>query len=152
MTIRTYSMIDVLRVEESEKRPRGPGCRACVTGGRDFEDLGFVWSLLDSYRFFHDITEFGFGCATGVDRLAWNWCKLWDMPWRRYVADWDGLDKAAGIKRNGAMLRDFQPDILLVFPGGTGTTNCAKQARGLGIQREFLEVDNDPLSAADKWG
>lgn len=150
--ITSYTMLDVLRVEVSEKRPKGPGYRACVTGGRDFKDQSFVWQTLDTFRLFHDIIELGFGCARGVDRMAWKWAKQRNLPWKRYVADWDGLDNAAGPKRNGVMLRDFQPDILLVFPGGTGTTNCAKQARELEIKREFIEQDNDPLSGADKWG
>lgn len=30
-------------------------------------------------------------------------------------------------------LREFKPDVVLAFPGGTGTADCVKQARAMKI-------------------
>lgn len=130
--------------DERGKEPRPENTRRiCVTGGRDFKDEGFVWQMLDQAYSENAIYEIGFGCARGVDRFAWNWVKERGIYWQRYRADWGRLLKAAGAIRNGVMLRDFKPDSLLVFPGGVGTTNCARQARKLNIPRLFIENGSD---------
>lgn len=127
--------------------------RICVTGGRAFNDLGFVWSSLDAFNYTHGpISELGHGDADGVDNLCKLWAEYNDVPHVPYPADWDTHDLAAGTIRNGEMLDDFQPQYLLVFPGGRGTTNCAKQARKKGIKRMFFHLSDDPLEEAKKWG
>lgn len=135
--------------EASDEPPSEAGLRLAISGGRDFHDLAFVWSNLDLYLD-APVVEIGFGCAAGVDDLGWQWAKDKKIPWCRYVADWDTYDTSAGTLRNGVMLEDFQPDLLLVFPGGSGTRNCAKQAKEMGIERVFLSLD--PLQEAQRWG
>lgn len=128
--------------------------RVCVTGGRAFNDRQFVFHHLDDFHEGEDgpITELGEGEAAGVDRFAKQWAKSRGVPVKPYKADWDRYGDAAGAIRNGEMLEDFKPDRLLVFPGGTGTTNCAKQARKLGIERTFFTLDLDPFEEASRWG
>ncbi len=119
--------------------------RICVTGGREFKDESFIWENLDRLYSEQEIYEIGFGCARGVDLFAWRWAKERGIRWKRYVADWGRLLRAAGAIRNGVMLKDFLPDLLIVFPGGTGTTNCARQARKLQIPREFIDYGTDDV-------
>lgn len=139
-----YSYPGTLRVDRSHLKIEERGQRLCVTGGRNFTDRGFVWEILSETHLVTPIVELGAGCARGVDWFALMWAEDHNIPWRRYVADWDGLGrKKAGPARNGAMLKDFQPDKLLVFPGGNGTTNCARQARQLGIPRTFFESEDE---------
>lgn len=143
-----YTLPGVAFVETSDPKrllPPDGSRRICVSGGREFKDEGFVWEILDRYYSEGMIFQIGFGCARGVDRFAWNWAKERGIAWNRYVADWGRLLKAAGAIRNGVMLKDFKPDLLLVFPGGTGTTNCARQARKLGILRDFIEYETDDV-------
>ena len=149
----SYPFPGTKRVEASAPDFPQEGLRLCISGGREFDDLAFVWSHLDPYTssLFGPVTEIGFGCARGVDYFGWRWAFHNRVPFRRYVADWDELGTKAGTIRNGAMLDDFQPDLLLVFPGGTGTRNCAKQAKERGIERVFLTYD-DPLEEALRWG
>lgn len=149
----------VLRIEASGGVPATKGIRVCVSGGRTFNDLGFVWSNLDTLHGMPaymggrgPIREIGFGDADGVDDLAWKWAHANGVPWVRYVADWDRLGHAAGSIRNGVMLADFKPRELLVFPGGTGTTDCARKARKWHIKRTFLNPVTDLFEEASKWG
>lgn len=119
--------------------------RICVSGGREFEDEAFIWENLDRLYSEQEIHEIGFGCARGVDRFAWHWAKERGVYWKRYVANWGQLGRAAGAIRNGTMLRDFRPDLLVLFPGGVGTTNCARQARKMGILRDFIDYGIDDV-------
>lgn len=153
-----YTLDDILRVEV-QGFPL-PGLRVCVTGGRDFDDLGFVWSHLDTLHNLPKdlggegpIGHLGVGCAAGVDALALAWAKSNRVPWMRYVADWDRWGKAGGSIRNIVMLEDFEPERLLVYPGGVGTTHCARAARKREIERTFFTLDeSDPLAEASRWG
>lgn len=154
----TYGLADILRIE-SDGLPLDDFA-LCVTGGRDFDDLGFVWAHLDvahnlpkSLGGCGPITRIGFGCATGVDALALAWAKANRVPWTRYVADWDRWGKAGGPVRNIVMLEHFQPHRLAVFPGGVGTTHCARSARKRDIPRDFYTIeDDDPFAEAGRWG
>lgn len=130
--------------------------RVCVTGPRDEEDKEFVWSALDEFHRSDKgpITELGQGEARGVDRFAKEWAEDQGIPMKPYPADWDQFEEAAGAIRNGEMLDDFRPDYLLVFPrGGPGTTDCAKQARKKGFEREFINDSRlDPFEELSRWG
>jgi hypothetical protein len=129
--------------------------RVVVTGPRDEKDRDFVWAALDAFHASEKgpIAELGQGEATGVDTFAKKWSEARGIPTKDYEADWDRYGKAAGAIRNEAMLDDFQPDFVIVFPrGGPGTTNCARQAREKGFEREFIEEDLDPFEALTRWG
>lgn len=128
--------------------------RVCVTGGREFKDREFVYQRLEEFHAGPDgpITELGEGEARGVDTFAKEWAEYRDIPVKPYEADWDRYGDSAGTIRNGEMLDDFKPDRLLVFPGNTGTTNCAKQARKKGIERVFFNLDLDLFEEASRWG
>lgn len=56
--------------------------------------------------------------------------KVFEIP---YPADWGRYKKAAGHIRNREMLIDGAPDIVLSFPGGSGTANMVKISREAGI-------------------
>ena len=53
--------------------------------------------------------------------------------------EWKGYGKAAGPIRNRRMLDDFQPDLVLAFPGNKGTNDCIAAARQRDI--EVVTVD-----------
>jgi hypothetical protein len=70
---------------------------------------------------------------------------IWGFPARWYDLttppvvlrrrkDGTPYNAAAGAIRNGQMLRQGKPAWLIAFPGGPGTTDCVKQARGLEIE------------------
>lgn len=143
----------ILRVESVQTSSlKNDGIRICATGGRDYKETRLTRERLTRLNFLETIREIGVGCATGLDSDVLKWAEDNDISYRRYVADWDTIGLSAGCLRNGVMLEDFQPDKLLVFPGGVGTTDCARKARKMGIHRDFYDDDTDVFLAAKKWG
>ena len=48
-------------------------------------------------------------------------------------ANWDYYETSAGTIRNTWMIKYATPDLIVAFPGGTGTANMIKQSRAAGI-------------------
>lgn len=117
-----------------------------TTGGRDFTDRPLVEWALQLLR--PTVVAHG-ACSTGtlmsvamdgsgmcgadgaVDAAAGF---LGGMNVVRFPADWKRYGKSAGPMRNAEMLRLQKPDLVLAFPGGTGTADCCRQAKALGIR------------------
>lgn len=99
-----------------------------VTGGRDFKDEKYIYSVLDEYK--GKITLLITGDATGVDAIAVKWAIKNNIKNVVYFADWISFGKSAGPIRNFQML-NLNPDIevILAFPGGKGTKNMIKQGK-----------------------
>jgi len=80
------------------------------------------------------------GAAKGADTLAGIWAKRRGVAVTECRADWPALGKAAGPKRNEAMLdalsalqaEGYRVGVV-AFPGGSGTENCTGYARWLGL-------------------
>lgn len=73
------------------------------------------------------------GGATGADTVAKEWALSWGLTFTEYKADWTRYGKAAGPIRNELMLSAEQPNLVIAFPGGSGTRNMIKQARALSV-------------------
>lgn len=112
--------------------------RVLVCGGRDFNDPAFIFRHLVGLRERRGITAIIEGGATGVDRFARMWAEGQGIPVRSFYAEWERYGKAAGPRRNAAMIRWGGPDLVIAFPGGKGTANMAAQARAAGI--EVIEI------------
>jgi hypothetical protein len=74
------------------------------------------------------------GCATGADSAAsdfasTNFCLELGFP-----ADWAKYGKKAGYIRNKQMLDEGQPDLVVAFEGGKGTTMMIDLARKAGVK------------------
>ena len=133
--------------------------RVLVCGGRDFgfrlrgNTLGTFGYIADSRRIASERALFDatmadylnadvliYGKARGADELAEMWARRHGIPALPFPANWypngrgGGLDRSAGPKRNARMIRDGRPDIVIAFPGGTGTADCVSQARSAGIK------------------
>lgn len=81
------------------------------------------------------------GGATGADTLARKWCEAPNfVQCRAYRAQWKKHGKAAGPIRNGHMLFEEQPDVVIAFPGGDGTADCVRQAHDMGFKVIEIEV------------
>src|ERR1044072_2568913 len=133
--------------------------KVVVTGGRDFDDLVYVRELLswvkegsrDGRELMYGIrpsplTHVIHGGAKGADTLAGvvdNELRLQEVV---CTANWNFLKKGAGHVRNRWMLDLLNPetDLLLVCPGGVGTTNCWRQA----IEQNIAVLRNYPLEEA----
>lgn len=108
--------------------------RLLVCGGRDFTDTKLAYCVLDDLhkkRLIGTIIE---GDARGADRIAGYWARKNRVTDLKFPADWKAHGRAAGPIRNKKMLDEGKPDMVLAFPGGRGTANMIKQARGAGIE------------------
>lgn len=122
--------------------------KIAVTGGRAYPDREFVFATLDGLHRQHGIAELAAGDAgklaplsqrlLGVDLQALTWADSNDIPRRRFIADWTTYGRGAGPVRNRRMLDEFQPALLVVFPGGAGTADCRRAALERNI--DILEV------------
>lgn len=80
------------------------------------------------------ITKVIEGGALGADRAARVWAINRVVPFVTIKADWKRYGPAAGPIRNAQMLDEGRPDLVVAFPGGSGTKNMIKQARTSGIE------------------
>lgn len=107
-----------------------------VCGGRDFDNADFAWRCLSQAHEKRAIQLVISGGAKGADKLGEQWaranlihCAVVEAIWRPYGGE---LDRAAGPKRNSAMLLS-RPDGVIAFPGGSGTAHMVKIAKQAGI-------------------
>lgn len=107
-----------------------------VCGSRNYNDSSAVEEVLNFlHGFYAEDLRVLHGAAKGADMLAEWACKRLGITFRAFPADWDGLGKAAGVKRNLEMITylDFCRDKghttqILAFPGGIGTNHCVSEA------------------------
>lgn len=105
--------------------------RVLVCGGRDYLDRERVYAELDAM-----LPKMGTlmcGGAPGADTLAWDWGWSRGFYCQRYMAEWKKHGRAAGPIRNARMLEEGKPDLVVAFPGGTGTEDMIRQAEAAGV-------------------
>lgn len=110
---------------------------ALVCGGRDYSDGLTLYRFLDKNK--ERITAIVHGDALGADRLAGSWAKARGVPEIRVPAQWDFYDKKAGPIRNKWMLDFCKPEVVIAFPGGSGTKGMVKLAKAAGIR--VIEIE-----------
>ena len=133
--------------------------KVLVCGGRDYANKSHVHQTLDMYHRCCPIELLIHGDAPGADSIADEWAEFREIATAVYPADWDRYGKRAGPIRNALMLDEEQPDVVLAFPGGTGTDNMIRLARQAGVpvhevQDVFSKVptelsDEDTMPKAD---
>lgn len=109
--------------------------RVLVCGGRDFDNWGLLdYTLtLEIPQLHHDHTLIS-GDACGADWLARSWAKWMGLKYEGYPADWKNHGRAAGAIRNQQMLEEGKPDLVIAFPGGTGTADMVRRAEKAGVE------------------
>lgn len=130
--------------------------RVLVCGGRDYADKAKVDAVLDELQPATVIE----GGASGADRLAKSWCDAQGgaVEHLQFAADWGNItrpgaivrvkngrryDAAAGSVRNQRMLDEGKPDLVVAFPGGTGTADMVRRAKRAGVQVQIVEPSHD---------
>ena len=115
--------------------------RVLVCGGRDFSDCGLVFDTLDALAKVEVVDCIIEGDGRGADRIAGAWAKRRRIDLRLFAADWKNHGNAAGPIRNQKMLDVGKPNLVIAFPGGKGTADMTRRARGAGIQvREISPI------------
>jgi len=124
------------------------GLRVLVCGGRDYDDLGNVWSQLDAHHGLIGIACIIHGGASGAGALAESWAASNKVARHRFPAQWDKLGLRAGPIRNQAMIDKGKPDLVIAFPGGRGTADMVARARAAGIEVVTISPSTTPRSAS----
>jgi uncharacterized protein (DUF2336 family) len=104
-----------------------------VCGGRDYADAPGLNAELDAIHRENNVTRLIHGAARGADALAAAWALSRNIPTSAFPAYWATHGKAAGFRRNEAMLRLGRPGLVVAFPGGKGTAHMAILARASGV-------------------
>lgn len=112
--------------------------RVLVCGGRTFDDRPMLLRVMDRIHATREITTIIHGAARGADLLAGAWAVMRRVPVQEFPADWNGHGKAAGPIRNQRMLDEGKPDLVIGFPGGTGTRDMLQRAAAARIMRYEL--------------
>lgn len=108
--------------------------KVLVCGGRDFNDTEKIYQFLDRFHRFNNVSCLVEGDARGVDRIAGYWARKNKINNEKYPALWDTHGRKAGVLRNQMMLDYENPDIVIAFPGGRGTTDMVERARKQGFE------------------
>lgn len=95
--------------------------RVLVCGGRDYADRDTLYAALDRLHAEHHFVVVIAGGARGADTLAAEWARKRGVACEVYMAEWDRLGRKAGPIRNQRMLDEGRPDLVVAFPGRTGT-------------------------------
>jgi hypothetical protein len=106
-----------------------------VCGGRFFGDRAWLGSVLGEIHRVTPITKIVEGGALGADRLARQWAVARGIAVSTFEADWKVHGRAAGPMRNARMLDLAKPDMVVAFPGGSGTANMVRQA----VERQAID-------------
>jgi hypothetical protein len=108
--------------------------RILVCGGRDFTNALEAYAILDDLKQYFDpkfiIIE---GGAKGADWLGKQWGKARGRPVLTIEAPWDFYKGSAGPIRNQWMIDYAMPDLVVAFPGGSGTRDMVAKAKLAGI-------------------
>ena len=85
------------------------------------------------------MTEIIEGGAKGADKLAREWAASRGIPVRTFKADWRRYGRGAGPQRNEQMLDEGKPDLVVAFPGGSGTASMMRLARAAGVRVQAVK-------------
>lgn len=124
--------------------------RVLVTGGRYFNLADEVHRILHPIHLKHGIAELGEGWATGADELCRLWALAHGIPVASYEANWKLLGNYAGMARNTQMLKAFQPDLGVAFPGSRGTADMTKKLLAAGVPT-LVAAFTDSAEKALRW-
>lgn len=108
--------------------------RILICGGRKFTDAIYLFKVLDECKlYFAPDFCVCVGGANGADDLARRWALEQMAPTFVCNAQWDTFGQQAGSIRNQWMLKWFEPDLVIAFPGGVGTAHMKKIAKQKGV-------------------
>lgn len=120
--------------------------RVLITGSRTWTDAPAIARVLNQLHVWQAerlVIVHG-ACPDGADAIADAWCRLHSVPAERHPADWQRHGRAAGPRRNAAMVAT-RPALCLAFirDNSPGATGCANAAEAAGITTIRYRPDPD---------
>lgn len=111
--------------------------KVLVCGGRDYDNWRELHQELNHFTG-HTLPTIIQGGAKGADFLAKVYAKFYGLECVEFPADWKKYGNKAGPIRNQQMLDEAKPDLVIAFPGGTGTADMISRAKNQGF--EVIEI------------
>lgn len=118
-----------------------------VCGGRKYNNYAFIRNTLNKLLEERNIVDpiIVHGRANGADALARVWAMEREFRDRGYPAKWSKDHTRAGPIRNEQMLSEEKIDLVVSFPGGSGTAHMVNLARSLNI--EIIKATDENYNA-----
>lgn len=122
--------------------------RVVIAGSRELTDDHLVEEAVRLSGF--TITTVISGAARGVDQLGERWAARHEVPVVRFPADWARYGRAAGLRRNQAMVEEVAraPEggaVIAIWDGvSKGTRSTIEFARRCGVEVFVLRVPAPP--------
>lgn len=111
-------------IEMLQNRP----CKVLVCGGRKFDDEKFLYDILDAMHAEFKFTEIIHGGAFGADKLAGKWALERGIKETVFKPNYSKYaPRIAPLRRNTVMAQQ-KPDLVVAFPGGSGTADMVKKS------------------------
>lgn len=119
--------------------------KVLVCGDRDLKQTDHTWHNLFfslDWLLFAGMTHLANGGERGADRVARYWYAstggVDKVDYQEWKANWNLFGSAAGPIRNGRMLKEFQPDLVVAahedLNRSKGTRDMLMQATHAGVQ------------------
>ncbi len=125
--------------------------RVLVCGGREFgkmrREAKQLFRVLDALQDERGPLEIIEGGASGADYLAWCWAEINGVDGQTFPANWEANGKRAGPVRNQQMLDEGKPDLVIAFPGNSGTQDMVLRTLRRGI--ELIRPGSLPTPSKD---
>lgn len=115
--------------------------RTIIAGSRSIDDYLLVLKAVNQSKF--HITEIVSGCANGVDKLGEQYAYEYDIPVKKFPADWDKYGKSAGCVRNVQMSENADALILIWDGISRGSKHMANIAKNKGLKVYIMNVMDD---------
>jgi hypothetical protein len=107
--------------------------RVIICGGRYYDRPAEAFAYLDKFHALLPITLVIEGGQRGADRIAYDWAVKRRIETMTVPALWSTHGGSAGPLRNQAMLERHRPNLVIAFPGGSGTMNMVRLATAAGL-------------------
>lgn len=107
--------------------------RVLVCGGREFSNDLMMAAVLDHLHSIHQFSHVIEGEQRGADVMARDWALSRGIEVVPFPADWNKYHRAAGGIRNTRMLNEGKPDLVVAFPGHTGTMDMVRKSKERGV-------------------
>jgi hypothetical protein len=120
-----------------------------------------LYAVLDRAHAANPIELLIHGAAQGADTLAKEWAKKRGVQDAPFPPDWSNLNvdpcvirydrdgvpynAAAGGIRNQRMLDEGKPHLVIAFPGGTGTADMARRAKGAKVGLVRVKANSESI-------
>lgn len=107
--------------------------KTLIAGSRSFQNLNSY--IIDSFiGHFNKVSEIVSGTAKGIDRLGEIWAEEYNIPIKKFPANWNKYGKEAGFIRNKEMV-DYCDQALIIWDG---------ESRGTKHDIDLLNESNKP--------